>query len=123
MNGRFFIADLTGGVTQIPVQDGKMIDDTVRDMATEGYDNVKRKFVYSFVNNHIGSGILYFEGTYDPAKKTIYYEAEVEGPPGTKRKRYAHFIIHDNNHYTIKYYWERDGKKVKSNESDCIRVR
>jgi hypothetical protein len=123
MNGRFFLVNLTGGKTQIPVQDGKMIEDTVRDMTTEGYDNVKRKFVQAFINNHIGSGIVNYEGTYDPATNTIYYVAEIEGPPGVKRKRYQHFIIHDNNHYTVEYYWERDGRKVKSNESDCVRVK
>ena len=122
MNGRFFLVELAGGKTQIPVQDGKLIEDTVRDMTTEGYDNVKRKFVQAFINNHVGSGIIYFEGTYDPATNTIYYETEVEGLPGVKRKRYLHFIFHDNNHYTAEYYWERDGKKIKSNEQDCVRV-
>ena len=122
MNGRFFLVNLTGGKTEIPVEDGKMIEDTVRDMTTEGYDNVKRKFVQAFVNNHIGSFIVYWEGTYDPATNTIYYVTEVEGLPGVKRKRYQHFIIHDNNHYTVEYYWERDGKKIKSNETDCVRV-
>jgi hypothetical protein len=123
MNGRFFLVELTGGKSQIPVQDGKMIEDTVRDMTTEGYDNVKRKFVQAFINNHIGSCIVYYEGTYDPATNTIYYEAEIEALPGKKRKRYQHFIFHDNNHYTVEYYWERDGKKIKSNETDCVRVR
>lgn len=122
MNDRFFLAELTGGKSQIPVQDGKMIEDTVRDMMTEGYDNVKRKFVQTFINNHIGSCIIYYEGNYDPATKTIFYESEVEGLPGKKRKRYQHFIFHDNNHYTVEYYWERDGKKIKSNESILTRV-
>jgi len=123
MNGRFFLVDLAGGKSELPVEDGKIIEDTVRDMTTEGYDNVKRKFVQAFINNHIGSGIIYWVGTYDPATNTIYFETEIEGPPGKKRKRYQHFIFHDNNHYTAEYYWERDGKKIKSNETDCVRVK
>jgi len=124
MNGRFFIEELTGGGTlQIPVQDGKMIEDTVRDMTTVGYDNVKKKFVQTFINNHIGSFIIYYEGSYDQATKTIIYEGEVEVLPGKKWKQYQHFIFHDNDHYTVEYYLERDGKKIKSNERDCTRVK
>ena len=123
MNGRFFVVDLAGGKLQIPVQDGKLVEDTVRDMTTEGYDNVKQKFVQAFINNHIGTHIVFWEGTYDPASNTINYVTEVEGPPGVKRKRYQRFILHDINHYTVEYFWEQDGKKVKTNESDCVRVR
>src|SRR5688572_28887586 len=42
MNGRFFTEELTGGTSQIPVQDGKMVEDTVTDMTTEGQNNVKK---------------------------------------------------------------------------------
>jgi hypothetical protein len=121
-NGRFFLVEWTGGRMQIPIQDGKMIEDNVRTLETEGYDNVKRKFVTGFINNHIGSGINYSEGSYEPTTKTIFYETEMEQVPGKKIKMYEQFIIHSKDHYTLEYYRERNGRKYKVTELNCTRV-
>ena len=125
-NGRFFIVELTGSKLQrplqMPIQDGKMKEDIGRTIETEGYDNVKKKFVLTFIGNHIGSGINFYEGKYDPMTKTIFFECEEELIPGRKRKVYEHFIIQDNDHYRLEYYRERDGTKVKTLEMICTRA-
>ena len=44
-------------------------------MATIGYDNMKKKFVSSWIDN-AGTGIMMAEGTYDAATKTFTYTGE-----------------------------------------------
>jgi hypothetical protein len=59
-NGRFFIAEGTGhGKLQMPIQDGKMKEVNEKSIETMGYDNVKKKFIRTYINNHIGSDISY----------------------------------------------------------------
>ena len=61
--------DVTGKM-QMPGEDGKMKDMQFKGMGVEGYDNVKKKFVSSWIDN-MGTGIQFSEGTYDPATKTF----------------------------------------------------
>ena len=70
MNGRYFVGDHTGSM-KMPGADGKMKDFTFKGMSTDGYDNVKQKFVSSWVDN-MGTGILTFEGTYRPRDENGY---------------------------------------------------
>jgi hypothetical protein len=44
-------------------------------MATIGYDNMKKKYVSSWIDN-MGTGIMTAEGTYDAATKTCTYMGE-----------------------------------------------
>src|SRR5438270_19831 len=67
MGGRYVTMDVTGKM-QMPGEDGKMKDMQFKGMGLEGYDNLKKKFVASWVDN-MGTGIQFSEGTYDPATK------------------------------------------------------
>ena len=84
MDGRYVITDHTGKM-QMPGPDGAMMDTPFIGMSIEGYDNVKKKFVSSWIDN-MGTGIMNSEGTYDPASKTLTYFAEYEPMPGMKTK-------------------------------------
>ncbi len=66
--------DVTGKM-QMPGPDGKMKDMTFKGMGIEDYDNVKKKFVGTWVDN-MGTGIMMSEGRYDVATKT----SRVAGP-------------------------------------------
>src|SRR5215471_7419839 len=79
MGGRFFVSDHTGKM-QMPGPDGKMTDMDFKGLAVEGYDNAKKKFVSSWVDN-MGTGIMMSEGTYDAAAKAFTYHAEYEMAP------------------------------------------
>ena len=48
-----------------------MMDMSFTGMAIEGYDNVKKKFVSSWIDN-MGTMILNSEGTYDPAAQDLH---------------------------------------------------
>ncbi len=123
-NGRFFIVNTTGnGKLQMPIQNGKMKEVSLQGIITEGYDNVKNKFVQTEITNHLGSDIAFFEGNFDSTTKTITFKGENELVPGMKAKVRELFIILDKNHYTLEYYDDQNGKYVKATEVNYTRVK
>jgi hypothetical protein len=119
MNGRFFIADFSGSM-KMPGADGKMKDFAFKGSSIEGYDNVKKKFVSSWVDN-MGTGIMMSEGTYDPATKTFTYTSEVEPVPGMKTPVREVIKVTDKNHHTFEWYENRGGQDVKTLEINYTR--
>jgi len=119
MNGRFFVGDYSGTM-KMPGGDGKMKDFTFKGMSLEGYDNVKQKFVSSWVDN-MGTGIMDSEGSYDPATKTFTYNGEVEPVPGMKMPVRELIKVTDKNHHTFEWYENRGGQEVKTLEIDYTR--
>ncbi len=123
-NGRFFIVNMTtGGKIQLPIQDGKMIDGYGKGIQTEGYDNVKNKYQISYINNHLGSDIWNFEGTYDSTIRTITFDGEIELVPGKKTKNHFLFIFIDQDHYKWELDEEENGKYRKASEMNFTRVK
>jgi hypothetical protein len=114
MGGRYFISEHTGKM-QMPGPDGKMMDMEFKGMATEGYDNVKKKFVASWIDN-MGTGIIRMEGDYDAATKSLTYRAEQEMMPGMKMKIREVIKFTDKDHRMFEWYEDRDGKEVKTME-------
>jgi Protein of unknown function (DUF1579) len=119
MNGRYVIGDHTGSM-KMPGADGKMKDFTFKGMSTDGYDNVKQKFTSSWMDN-MGTGILMFEGTYDPAAKTFTYTGEMEVVPGMKTPVRSVVKVTDKNHRTFEWYENRGGQEMKTLEIDYTR--
>jgi Protein of unknown function (DUF1579) len=119
MNGRYVIGDHTGSM-KMPGADGKMKDFTFKGMSTDGYDNVKQKFTSSWMDN-MGTGILMFEGTYDPATKTFTYTGEMEVVPGMKIPVRSVVKVTDKNHRTFEWYENRGGQEMKTLEIDYTR--
>jgi hypothetical protein len=114
MDGRYVISEHTGKM-QLPGPDGKSMDAEFKGMAVEGYDNAKKKFVSSWIDN-MGTGIMNSEGTYDPAAKTLTYLAEYEPMPGMKTRMRQVIKIMDKNHRTMEFFEDREGKEVKTME-------
>ena len=114
MGGRYFQSTHTGKM-QMPGPDGKMTDMEFQGMAIEGYDNAKKKFVGTWIDN-MGTGIMHLEGTFDPATKTMTYYAEYEAMPGVKTKMRETITITDNNHHTLEFFEDHNGKEVKTME-------
>jgi hypothetical protein len=114
MGGRYFSSEHTGKM-QMPGPDGKMVDMEFKGTATDGYDNVKKKFVSSWIDN-MGTGIVISEGTYDAATKTFTYHAETEMMPGMKTKVRQVVKIIDNDHHVLEFYEDRGGTEVKTME-------
>jgi hypothetical protein len=110
MGGRYLEIDNTG----------KMMGMEFQGIETTGYDNVKKKFVSSWVDN-MGTGIMLSEGTYDPATKTITYTAEEEPMPGMKIKVRELLKLTDKDHHTYEFYEDRGGTEVKTMEITSTR--
>ena len=119
MGGRYVVTDHAGKM-QMPGPDGKMREMEFKGMAVEGYDNVKKKFVSSWIDN-MGTGIMNSEGTYDAASKILTYNAEYEPMPGMKTKIREVIKIADKDHHTFEFFEDRGGKEVKTMEINYTR--
>jgi hypothetical protein len=111
MDGRYVQADHVGKML-MPGPDGKLMDTEFKGLEIAGYDNAKKKFVSSWIDN-MGTGIMQSEGTYDPATKTLTYTSEYEMMPGMKIKARELLKLVDRDHHTMEYYENRGGKEVK----------
>jgi hypothetical protein len=114
MDGRYVIMDVTGKM-EMPGPDGKKKEITFKGQGTEGYDNVKKKFVGTWVDN-MGTGIMMSEGDYDPATKSFTYTGEIEAIPGMKQKIREVVKITDKDHMDFEWYEDRGGKEMKTME-------
>jgi hypothetical protein len=119
MDGRYVIMDVTGKM-EMPGPDGKKKEMTFKGQGTEGYDNVKKKFVGTWMDN-MGTGIMMSEGDYDPATKTFTYTGEIEMMPGMKQKIREVVKITDKDHMDFEYYEDRGGKEMKTMEISYTR--
>src|SRR3989440_3769958 len=114
MGGRYVAMDVTGKM-QMPGADGKPKDFEFKGQGIEGYDNVKKKFVGTWMDN-MGTGIMMTEGNYDPATKTFNYTGEVEAIPGMKQKIREVVKLTDKDHMNFEWYEDRGGKEAKTLE-------
>jgi hypothetical protein len=119
MNGRYFVMDVSGKM-QMPGPDGKPKDMQFKGMSIEGYDNVKKKFVATWIDN-MGTGIEFSDGTYDPATKTFTYNLEMEPVPGMKTQVREVLKIADKDHQTLEWYENRGGQEKKTMEISYTR--
>src|SRR5436305_3621064 len=119
MDGRFSIMDVTGKM-EMPGPDGKKKEMTFKGQGTEGYDNVKKKFVGTWVDS-MGTGIMMSEGDYDPATKTFTYTGEMEMMPGMKQKIREVVKLTDKDHMDFEWYEDRGGKEAKTLEINYTR--
>ena len=120
MGGRYFVMDVSGKM-QMPGEGGKMKDMQFKGMAVEGYDNIKKKFIGSWIDN-MGTGIQFSEGTYDPATKTFTYTSEMEPVPGMKSQVREVLKATDNNHMTLEWYENQGGGEKKTMEINYTRA-
>jgi len=120
MGGRYVVMDVSGKM-QMPGEDGKMKDMQFKGMGVEGYDNVKQKFVGSWIDN-MGTGIQFSDGTYDPATKTLTYTSEIEMMPGMKTPVREVLKIADKDHMMLEWYEIHGGQEKKTMEIAYTRV-
>jgi Protein of unknown function (DUF1579) len=120
MGGRYFVSE-NKGMMQMPGADGKMQDVLFQGMAIEGYDNAKKKFVASWIDN-MGTGIMQLEGAYDPATRTLTYRSDYEPLPGMITKVRQTTTLTDRDHRTMEYFEQRGDREVKTMEVTYTRA-
>ena len=114
MDGRYVVMDVTGKM-EMPGPDGKKKEMTFKGQGTEGYDNVKKKFVGTWIDS-MGTGVMMSEGDYDPATKTFTYTGEIEVMPGMKQKIREVVKLTDKDHMDFEWYEDRGGQEMKTME-------
>jgi len=114
MGGRYVMMDVSGKF-QMPGEDGKMKEVQFKGMGLEGYDNVKKKFVGSWIDN-MGTGIMFSEGDYDAGTKTFTYTSEMEPMPGMKSQVREVLKMTDTNHMMLEWYENQGGQEKKTME-------
>jgi hypothetical protein len=119
MGGRFVMMDVSGNM-EMPGPDGKVQKMEFKGHGMEGYDNVKKKFVGTWIDN-MGTGIMMSEGTYDPTTKAFTYISEIEPMPGMKQQVKEVMTLTDKNHMLFEWFETRGGQEVKTMEIDYTR--
>ncbi|MGB5007136.1 MAG: DUF1579 domain-containing protein [Ferruginibacter sp.] len=104
LGGRYVISKYSGSMMGMPMEG----------ISTLGYDNAKKLFVNTWVDN-LGTGIVQMSGTYDEATKTLNLKGYQTDPmTGKESDIREELTTIDNDSYTmIMYGAGMDGKEMK----------
>jgi len=119
MGGRFVVMDVAGKF-QMPGADGKMKEMEFKGQGIEGYDNAKKKFVGTWMDN-MGTGIMNSEGDYDPATKTFTFMSKYTMAPGMDTPIREVVKLTDKDHMTFEWYESHGGPEMKTMEINYTR--
>ena len=107
MGGRYQESKHTGNFMGMPFEG----------VSTIGYDNVRKVFVSSWVDN-MGTGMIYLEGTWNEATKSAEFKGKATDPMTGKSvdTRQVVKIVDDNTQIMEQYTTPPGGKEYKSME-------
>lgn len=106
MGGRYQQSMHTGSFNGMPFEG----------MSLVGYDNAKKVFMSSWVDN-MGTGIMQMEGTWDAKTNTINFTGNTIDPAtGKDMKVRETYKIIDNNTHLMEMYAMQGGKEFKTME-------
>jgi hypothetical protein len=115
------------------IMDGRYLEDRTEGTANgkpfhglghSGYDNLKKKYVGTWIDN-MGTGIGTYEGTYDAATKTFTYTSDMPDPMQGKyvKTRTTEKIV-DKDHWIMSTFSPgKDGKEFMCMEIDYTRAK
>jgi hypothetical protein len=113
---------ILGGRYQMSKQSAEMMGMPFSGINVIGFDNAKKVFVNSWIDN-MGTGMMYAEGTYDEATKTVTYKGKSVDPMSGKDEDFRQTIIYtDDNNFTVEMYMlGKDDKEFKSMDTKYTR--
>jgi hypothetical protein len=116
MDGTMTNKMILGGRYQYSVYSGTMMGMPFEGISITGYDNAKKMYVSSWIDN-MGTGIMNMAGTWDDATSSIVFTGQAIDPMTGKdcQVREVFKIIDDNNHL-MEMYDNKTGKEEKSME-------
>ena len=108
MGGRYVTGKFTATMMGMPMEG----------MSTMGYDNGKKQFVSTWIDN-FGTGIVYMTGTYDSTTKTLNMKGVQTDPVSGKDSNIREEVTTiDNDSYTQYMFGDGpDGKEMKFMEA------
>lgn len=84
--------------------------------STTGYDNVRKIFINTWIDN-MGTGIMYSEGKWNEQNKSIEYKGQMSDPMSNGLVSFRQVVTYtDNNNYKMEMYNTMNGKEFKSME-------
>jgi hypothetical protein len=104
-DGRYIIGKYSGTAWGMPMNG----------MDINGYDNVKKVFFSTWIDN-MGTGLMYSEGTYDEESKTINFTSDTVGPMGNKMKVRSVTTLIDKDHTQFEMFMDMGSGEMKSME-------
>ncbi|ALL08280.1 hypothetical protein AQ505_24060 [Pedobacter sp. PACM 27299] len=107
---------IMGGRYQKSIHEGNMMGMPFEGMSLLGYDNSKKTFVSTWIDN-MGTGMMNMEGTWDDATKTINFKGKCVDPMTGKDMDVREvFKFVDKDHQVMEMYCNTDGKEMKTME-------
>jgi len=106
LGGRYLQSKNTGNMMGMPFEG----------IGTTGYDNAKKIFMTTWIDN-AGTGIMYLEGTWDAQNKTINFSGKMVDPMSGKDipvRETLKFV--DDNTHVLEMFLTDKGKEYKSME-------
>jgi hypothetical protein len=106
LGGRYLRSNNTGSMMGMPFEG----------IGITGYDNAKKIFVNSWIDN-MGTGIIFMEGTWDAAANSINFSGKSTDPL-TKKDIPTREILKftDDTHQVLEMYFTQNGKEFKGME-------
>lgn len=112
---------ILGGRYQESKHSGNMMGMPFEGISVTGYDNAKKVFVNSWVDN-MGTGMMNMEGKWDDNTKTINFSGKVFDPMTNKEMMVREtFKMIDDNTQSMEMFMTHDGKEFKSMELKLTR--
>ena len=106
LGGRYQQSNYTGNMMGMPFEGISLL----------GYDNAKKKFYNSWIDN-MGTGMMMLVGEWDDATKTINFNGSCTDPmTGKDMKVRQTFQIIDDNNQKMEMFMTQDGPEMKSME-------
>ncbi|WP_080777346.1 DUF1579 domain-containing protein [Chryseobacterium phocaeense] len=110
---------ILGGRYQQSTYKGNFMGMPFEGMSLMGYDNTKKKFVSTWVDN-MGTGIMHAEGDWNPSKKSIELKGKMTDParPGEECDFREVYTFTDANNHMMEMYGpdSKTGKEYKTME-------
>ncbi|MEO5570727.1 MAG: DUF1579 domain-containing protein [Bacteroidia bacterium] len=108
---------ILGGRYQESNTKGEMSGMPFEGMSTVGYDNGRKVFVSTWIDN-MGTGIMYMEGKYNEKTNTVSFSGTAwDSMAGKNSKvRETFKMVDDNNQFIEMYMTGADGKEFKTME-------
>lgn len=94
---------------------GMMMGMPFNGMDVTGYDNIKKVFFTSWIDN-MGTGVLNVEGSYDDKTKTYIYSGETVDVFGNKMTVKNVITIQDKDHNTFEMFMDNGKGEMKTME-------
>lgn len=100
---------------------GKMNGMPFEGMNTIAFDNARKVYISTWIDN-MGTGLMYAEGTFNDARKTMTFKGTATDVVSRKQIPFREvFTIIDDNNQLMEMYDTKDGKEVKTMSIKLIR--